>query len=394
MPRPILGCTLLLAFAIGTPQFCIPPMEHILKEELLLTHAQTSLLFTAPMIMLVALAIPGGILADRIGIRKAAGIAAILIAVGATLRGTTTDFPTLLALTFIYGAGFGLAFPNLPKLISLWFPRERAGVATGVYTAAIVAGSAIPVAITLPLIFPITNTFQGTFLIWGIPAIIAAILWWILVKEPPSENVKAQQASRGDKPAYQIWRNKSLWLVSILLLLSTFFAFNWTGWAPALMMEKGAPPNLAALIASLTLWAAIPASLLAPRLSYKLGLRKPFIWVPCIIMAFASLWAINATVPMGWGLMALVGIAHSTRFATIMALPVEMMPKEAVGAASGLMFSVGHIGAVLGPLIGGHILDFTGSLDLSLIVLIGVSIATAGIAFKIPETGPRARVQK
>ena len=97
----------LLGFAIWSPMFCVPPMQHIIKEELLLTHAQTSLIFTAPLLMVVALAIPGGILADRIGARKAAGIGIIIVAVGAILRSLATDAPSLLAFTFIYGIGAG-----------------------------------------------------------------------------------------------------------------------------------------------------------------------------------------------------------------------------------------------------------------------------------------------
>jgi len=99
-------------------------------------------------------------------------------------------------------------------------------------------------------------------------------------------------------------------------------------------------------------------------------------------------------VPMGWPLMHLAGTVYTAMFITILALPVEMMPKEVVGAATGLMLSIGYIGGLIGPLIGGHILDRTGSLDLSFLILIGVSIAAAGIAFRLPETGPKARAKQ
>jgi hypothetical protein len=64
-----------------------------------------------------------------------------------------------------------------------------------------------------------------------------------------------------------------------------------------------------------------------------------------------------------------------------------MIPNEVVGAASGLTLSVGWLGRFIGPLIGRNILDLTGSLNLSLALLIRVSIATAGIIFKLPDTG-------
>jgi len=185
-------------------------MEHILKEELLLTYTQTSLLFISPILMMVVVAIPGGLIADRIGIRKAAGIGAIIIAVGTILRGTAADASTLLAFTFIYGLGFGLSFPNLPKLVSAWAPREKAGVATGTFATGIMTGTALPLAITMPLVFPITNTFQGVFFIWSIPPIIAAILWWILVREPKRDSIHGEPASRDKTPLLQVLRTKQV----------------------------------------------------------------------------------------------------------------------------------------------------------------------------------------
>jgi hypothetical protein len=41
----ILGCAWWLAFAMYTPMFFIPPIEHIIKQELMLSHAQVGLLF-------------------------------------------------------------------------------------------------------------------------------------------------------------------------------------------------------------------------------------------------------------------------------------------------------------------------------------------------------------
>jgi MFS family permease len=89
--------------------------------------------------------------------------------------------------------------------------------------------------------------------------------------------------------------------------------------------------------------------------------------------------------------MALVGFADLTRYVILLALPIEIMSPNEVGTASGLMLSVGSVGGIIGPLIGGHILDLTGSLDLSLLVLVAASIAAIGIALKLPETGPRVR---
>jgi len=383
-----------MCLAMWAPIFCVPPMEHILKEALRLSHAQTSLLYAAPVLMLAALAIPGGLLADRIGAKKAAGIGAIVIVVGTVLRGTATDASSLLVFTFIYGAGLGLSFPNMPKLISAWFPRERAGLATGLLTSGVLVGAGVALAATMPFILPVTGTFQGVFFIWSIPPIVAAILWWALVREPADGEVRAGSVSRGNTPFRRVLRNKSLWLAASLFLLHNFFFYSWTGWAPTLMRLKGATPELAGLIASVAIWVGIPTAFLVPGLAYRLGLRKPFLWIPGVALALAAWGAISANITMSWFLMALVGVANLTRWIAILAFPVEVMPREDVGKASGIILSLGYVGGVIGSQVGGRILDVTGSLDHALLVLVAVSAAAVGVALGLPETGPGAKRQQ
>jgi len=381
----------LAGFSLESPNFCVPPIMHIIKEELLLTHAQTGLIFSIPLIILAAIAIPGGALADRIGIRKAAGIGIIVIIVGSLLRVTSTNFMTLLAFTCLYGVGFGLVYPNLPKLVGTWFPPERIGLATGIYATGIITGTALTAAITLPIIFPITNTFQGVFYIWTIPAIVAAIIWWILVKEPPRS---MQSKQTGERQSYQIWTNRTLWLVAILFCLHNFIFFTWAGWTTQLMMAKGAPPDLAALMTSLILWLCLPIVFIVPWASDRIGLRKPFLWATFILLVLVSLGSIYTPLSLGWPITIAVGIAVGVQFAIILALPPELVPAEGVARASGMMLSIGYIGGLVGPWVAGHIMDITGTLNLDLAVLSVLAAVATYLAFRLPETGPRARLQK
>jgi len=392
----MLGCAWLLGFAMYVPMLCIPPMEHIITRELLVSHAQVGLLFAIPVTVLVAVAIPSGFLADKFGTRKAVGIGAIVMAVGSLMRGAFTSFGILLGFTCLYGVGFSLIYPNLPKLVGIWFPREKAGLATGIYATGIATGASLALAITLPAIFPITNTVQGTFSIWSIPAIVAALLWWIVAKEPapPHSSVQSQQAKRVNEPSHPVWKNKGIWLVALMLFFNNIHFYTWSGWSPALLIMKGAPPDLAALIASVMGWITLPIIFLMPWASYKVGLRKPFIWASAIILAFASWSGIYIPLPLGWPLMVFVGITVGGTFSMILALPVEMMPKESVGMASGMVLSIGYIGGLVGPWLAGYIMDVTGTLDLALVVLTGTAIVWACITFLVPETGSRARPQR
>lgn len=396
MPWKVLGSGWILAFAMWAALFCVVPMEHILKEALALTHTQTILLFTIPMMALAVVSIPGGILADRIGARKAAGIGAIIIVVGSLMRATAETPSSLLAFTAIYGVGLGLTFPNFPKLVSAWVPRERAGVATGAVLSGMLAGGAVAMAITVPFIFPVTNTYQGTFLIWSIGPIVAAILWWTLVKEPPrsDQEVIIDSKAQSVGSLKSILANKWIWMIASLLLLNEFSFNLWTAWAPASMMLRGASPELAGVISSAALWAGIPAAIFIPRLSFKVGLRKPFVWVPSILFAVIAWASMHVSLTGSWVFMGLVGAVSASRFLTLAAMPIELLPEEEVGRASGLVLSLAFVGGVIGAQVGGRILDLTGRLDLSFLVLIGASIAMAIVALQLPETGRKASYSK
>lgn len=391
MPRTVIFCALLVGVAMWAPIFCVPPMEPLLKEQLLLTHTQTSLLLSVPVLMLVVTAIPAGIVSDRIGIRRATGIGLIVMAAGALLRGTASDFTSLLGFTFIYGFGFGWTFPNLPKLVSTYVEKEKANVAMGIVNSGFPIGTALGLALTIPVVLPIAETYQGVFLIWSIPTLIAAGFWWILVREPQARSNHIEEPTTYVTGFRRALLNRHLWFVAGLMFLHQFFIWNWTGWAPVMMILKGASPTLAGIIASITIWAVLPTFLLMPRLSHRIGLRKPFLWVPSIVLAITSWAAQYATVSASWCLMAFVGVAVGTRFTTLLTLPIEMMHEREVGMASGMVLSIGFTGGVIGPLIGGRILDTTQNLDLSLMILAGISLVTAFLASRIPETGPGRR---
>jgi len=395
MPHLVLISAMLLAIAMWAPLLCIPPMEYILKEQLQITHAQTSLLYSIPLWMVGVVALPAGLIADRIGFRKAGGIGAILIAVGSLLRCTTTDASALLAFTFIYGVGFGFAFASLPKMISAWVPREKAGIATGVYSAGIFIGQALALTLTIPFVFPLTNSVQGVFFIWSIPAMVVAVIWWTLLKEPPSKSLKVESMPRSNVFFRQLLsktlKNKNLLLLSSFHALHLFFYYTWAGWSPTLVMSKGGTPELAGYISSLTFWVAIPAAFIIPRLAHRAGLRKPFLLASAIMMAIAALAWNHISLDTSWLTMVLVGLADCAILVTVLALPLEMVPEEEAGAAGGLMITAGHIGGPIGPLVGGHILDITGDLNLALFVLAGVAIAMICMSFRLPEIGPKGR---
>jgi MFS transporter, CP family, cyanate transporter len=390
LPAGVLAVAVLLAFGIWLPLFVIPPIEDIIGQALAISHTQTALAYSAPVAVLALAAIPGGILADRVGLKKTIGAGAVLLAAGAALRGVSVTFSGLLAFTLLYGLGLGLCFPNLPKLARYCSPRARSSVTVGVFTVAIILSGAISLAITRPVVYRLTGSYEGVLFASSVPAILAAILWWALIKDPPCQAAGVETVRFDLAALRRLIGRADLLLVAVLFLLHNVVLYTWIGWMPAFLVGIGASERTAGLITPVALWVGVPSVVLLSRLSARLERRKPFLWAPSALLVFAAGAVLVVNVPLSWALMFVTGIGTSIRFATILALPVEMVEPGQAGAATGLMMSIGYIGALVGPLAGGYIIDTTGSYDLVFISLAIVSAVTVGVCFMIPETG-RAR---
>ncbi len=388
MPRKVLAITLLVAFAMWAPLLVIPPLESIIASELGLSHTQSSFAYSAPILMLAIVALPAGFLADRIGLKRTIGIGIVFVAAGAVLRGTATSFGTLIAFTLVYGLGVGLSFPNLPKLARHCSPEERVHVNTGVLMTAVMVAGALPLAITRPIVYPALH-LSGSFYVWSVPAVVAAVLWWTLIKEPPCASSGTDTPRADLSNLRRVARRGDLYVLAIVFLLHNFFFYTWSGWLPEFLTTIGESADLAGLATSVTLWVGIPSVLLLTELSYRLRRRKPFIWAPSLLLGGTAFAMIAVNAPLSWVLIVLVGIASTTRFVLIVSAPVELVPAELGGTASGLVMSIGYSGALLGPVVGGLILDRTGGYFWTFIAMALASFGTAALSWFLPETGRR-----
>jgi cyanate permease len=137
---------------------------------------------------------------------------------------------------------------------------------------------------------------------------------------------------------------------------------------------------------------AVLGSFVAPWASDRLGSRKLFLWPTFVLFALALLSAIYAPLSLGWAIVVAVGLAAGAQIPIIFAFIPDFVPAEAVGRASGMAMSIGYIGGLVGPWLGGYILDITGTLNLNLVILAGLSLVGTYLALRLPETGTRARL--
>jgi CP family cyanate transporter-like MFS transporter len=386
IPARVLAVGLLLAFGIFMPLFVVPPLEDVVRQQMTISHAQAALLYSLPVAMLALLAIPAGFLADTIGLKKSVGLGASILTVGSALRAISSEYSVVLVFTLVYGVGLALCFPNIPKLARSFSSRQRSHFTVSLFIAGVLASGGLILTVARPVMYPLTGMLQGVFLLSTVPIFVALVLWWPFISDPPCEVLGVGGAGVDMRALKTVLNRKDLWLVSVFFSLHNFVFYTFVGWLPQYLTNIGAGSNASGLITSLTLWIGIPSVILLSWLSAKLGRRKPLLWGSSILLIVAMYAALLINPTLSWVLVLFAGAANAIRFSTILSLPVEMVDPRQAGMASGMVMSVGYIGALVGPLIGGIILDSTGTYEWIFRSLVIVAAVATVMVFLLPET--------
>jgi MFS transporter, CP family, cyanate transporter len=162
-------------------------------------------------------------------------------------------------------------------------------------------------------------------------------------------------------------------------------------WLPAIYGEAGLGATTTAGLFAVFNAATLPAIILFPSWSDRLGRRRPPILVAavCGFIGVAGLLVQPAADPWRWAWPALAGLAVAGLFAMSLVLPADIAPRGFTGAAAGMVLGIGYAASAAGPVIAGVVRDVTGSFQAALLLLVGLGIAMIGLALVAPELPQR-----
>jgi MFS family permease len=391
--------TWLMMFALGTSWFCFTPMMTILATNLSLSLEQLGILVAMVPLSLVIVCIPGGMLADRLGVRTTVLGGGIIMGVFGLMRGFATDFTTLATTTFLCGVGYSIAYPNLPKVTGVWFSPEKYALASGLMFTGMETGIASSLILTPAILLPWTGSWQHVFIAVGIISLFLTFIWALFAKEKPNNSAGSPQISvhdqnrgvplRASLPI--VLRNKHMWV----LMVTTFFLLapqiGLLGFLPTMLTSKGLEPTEAGLITSMISWFMIPSSLIIPFISDRLGVRKPFIWVTSIFATVALYFAGTTTGTSLWASVMLYGFLIGSMAPIVLAMPVELVGTLYSATAGGFILVGGYLGAMIAPWLAGYLSTVTGSFAPAVVMcttMTGID-AVCGLMLKDTVRGSR-----
>ncbi len=360
----ILAVSFIASVAAPLTQFKVAPIMPVLMEAFKLNLTSAGLLMSVFAITGFVLALPAGLILQRLGLKVTGLIAMGCLVLGSAMGALSTASGLMLTSRVIEGVGMGLIAVVAPASIAMWFPREKQGTPMGLWATWVPVGSVI-----MYLLAPALATGFGWQSVWWFSAafaLLAFVLVWLFMKMPP-HMAAAKPGEGGPPPGEAPDMKKALSNRDIWLLGASFGFFNMaliavsTFYPTFLNAVRGFSMASASFTASITMIVVIFAAPLAGVLSDKIGSRKVFLTWPFIVVAIMFLFPFTVTGALITLWLILMGvIAGAIPTATFAAAPEIMKRPELAGMGMAVVGLGQNLGMFIGPVIFGALVESSG----------------------------------
>lgn len=349
-----------------------------IEEDLGITKSTSSLIGALFFLAYFFFQVPGSIYAVKRSVRKLIFVCLILWGFCAAATGFVSNIPTLMVIRFTLGVVEAAVMPSMLIYISTWFTKEERSRAN----TFLVLGNPVTVLWMSVLSGYLIHAYgwREMFIIEGVPAIIWAVIWWIFVRDKPSdvswlsqqEKEALEAAMRREQQEITPVRNykQALRSTNVILLcaahaLWSIGVYGFMMWLPSII-KSGAAMDIVSVgwLSAPPYLAAISLMLLVSWLSDKFQNRKLFVWPLLLIagLAFTGSYFIeNTNFWLSYGLLAVAAACMYAPYGPFFALITELLPKNVSGVAIGLINSFGALGAFLGAYLVGFLNGLTGT---------------------------------
>ncbi len=305
----------------------------------------------------VAMQIPTGILADRLGPRRLLTAGAIIAGLGTAVFAMAPDVSIANLGRLLIGASVGVAFVSMLKLAAHWMPPRQYALASGIALAVGVFG-AVTAGAPLRLL---VNEFGWRNVMWmsATLTVLLAIATWLMVRDDPAERGYASYFEGTHGTAHdthlfddlkEVLRSRNVVLLFFIAGVASAMVLTFAGlWGvPFLITHYGLTPTNAAGLCSAMMVAWAIGSIGYSAASDRLGRRKP-LYIGGLAISLI-LWAALIYV-QHWPyavlcvLLCAIGF-FSGCFIVSFAFAKESGPARLAGTVSG----ISNMGVIQGPM--------------------------------------------
>jgi len=367
----VLAMTMVLGAITYLDRVTISVTRPHIARDLNLSATQMGYVFSAFYVAYALFEIPSGWWGDRVGTRRVLTRIVCWWSAFTVLTGAAFNFPSLIAIRFLFGAGEAGALPNAARTFSRWFPRQERGTAQGIFFMSMhLAGGLTPLLVTALLML---FDWRTLFALFGSLGFVWAVAWYRWFRDSPAEHPAVGEAERtliekglgadtGCALDATQWK-RLLWNRTVVCLCLMYFTQAFGGtfyvtWLPTYLASRGLTGMTAGILAGLPLILSSAADLLGgittDRAARRLGLRLGRITIGGGALvaagAFTIAGALVASPVTAAVLIALGGGSSNFLLGAAWGSCVDIGGRRS-GAVSAAMNTSGQVGAILSPIL-------------------------------------------
>ena len=331
-----------------------------------------------------------GWLGDRFRVHRVLGAGLALWALSTMLTGLAGGLAALVALRLLLGLGESVVFPCTSKVIAQHVPAERRGIAN----AAVAVGLALgPAAGTLAGGMILAQWgWQAVFICFGAVTLAWLVPWWLVARRLPQ--VAAEPAAQRFSYPHLL-RQRALWLSGACHATANYAFFFISIWLPLYLVNaRGlAIGTMAALVATVFAVQAV-ASLAVGYVSDRMvrrgasedAVRRGFSVAAQLALAVGIT---GIALARGQGALAgwllFTGVAMGFGPPMVYAIGQMFAGPRLSGSWIGWQNAVGSLSGIVGPVVTGLIVDWSGGYAGAFAFAAGISLLGAALfAWALP----------
>lgn len=362
----------------------ISPIASYIIQGMGITRAQYGLLFSYYSLPNFIMVLLGGILLDRIGIRKAGNLFVALCVLGVLLTAVGPTFPIMLLGRFIFGLGGESLLITKTKILSKWFKGKE--LALGFALALSVARlGTIAAHNSSARIQALSSSWRLSIWVSAIIMFISLALFLVYAGIEKTSEKKSEEQGKKEKSEKfyirDVFRFKSsYWCVSILSMTFYSAIFPFTAFSTIFLQTKfGFSAVKGGFYTSLVIIGSMIFTPLFGFLVDKFGKRGTMMIIGSLLLvpAHASLGLtyLHPAVAMG-----MLGISFSLVPAALWPTIPLIVEDRRLGTAFGLMTVLQNVGMAVVPWLAGKITDVSGG-DYTSSLIMFASLGFVGLIF-------------
>lgn len=365
----------------------------IWREDLGMTAVQAGLMGSAGFMGFGLMALPASIWLTRYNPKLVTLASAFGMGAAALLHAVAPTVEVLLAARFTFVVMAVCRIQMQVIFIQQWFMARLYAVVNGLDFSIRSIGQMAGTMVT-PVLVSLLGGWREVHLLMAAAMLAMLVVWMFAGRQRLRTQAEGGPAPQVGNPAGVLRRQKVLWMVAGCQMGAAFAFASFITFYPTYAIDKlDISLEAAGLLMGAFPIGGIAGSMAAGILSGMIGRRKPFIWVPGLVLppTYLALLMVDSYLA-AYALLFVAGMCAMAVPPILATIPLDMrLPPREVAVTLGLVRTLFPIGATMGPLLVGFILEDTGSLFLGLALASPMALTLLVGGRFIPETGGRGR---